>query len=620
MTTQAPSVVSINALLQAGDFAAARAEIIRLCEAEPDNLQAWYGRAAISAQSGALDDVAACCRRILAIEPGDLSALYNLGTALVSLRHYDEAIRVYEDLLVQQPGNAAALANLAAAQRVTGHPLLAISRAEQALALDANMHPARNILGLAHLDMGNAAAAAKPFRELTTRTPNADTAHHNLGLALLALNDAAGAASALRNAVQLNPANADAAVELSRALHKQGDHAAAMEAAERAAAQFPSHAGAQDALGIRHTELGNLESAHTCFERARALAPQSPDILCHLGNSLIFRGDVLAALACYEESLRIHPDHAQSHWQRAWSLLLLGRLSEGWKEYEWRFQAGIAQLPGHPQPLWQGESLEGRRILLFGEQGFGDSIQFVRYAELVKQRGAHVIVHCRKELKTLFATCPGVDMTIDETDPLPAFDVQAPLLSLPRLFDTALETIPARIPYLSAPTDRHAPPAIINRDTDRLKVGITWCGNPEFRWNRFRSCTLAEFKPLAHRQDIQLYSLQKGTTGDELREHPDFAGAVDLGRTFRDFADTAAAMQQLDIIITTDTSVVHLAGALGRETWLLLSYAADWRWLLARTDSPWYPSLRLFRQPTPDDWATPMQAIIQALAQRMRDA
>lgn len=617
MSTRAPGAQSINALLQAGDHAAARAEVMRLCEAEPDNLQAWHARAALGARSGELEDVVICCRRILGSEPGNLSASYKLGTALLSLQRNDEAIQAYEDLIAQQPGNVAALANLAAAYRAAGRPLQAIARAEQALALNPNMYAVRNMLGLAHLDAGNFAVAEKQFRELTVLTPNAGGAYHNLGLALLALSDPGGAVNALRSAVRLDPANADAAVDLARAHHSAGDQIAALQSAEHAAAQFTTHAGAQDLFGIRLTEHGKLEAARTCFERARTLAPQSPDILCHLGNCLIFSGDVPVALACYEEALRIQPEHAQSHWQRAWSLLLLGQLSEGWMEYEWRFKAGIAQLPAHPQPLWRGESLAGRRILLFGEQGFGDNIQFVRYAELVKERGAHVIVLSRTELKALFATSPGVDAVFDEAEPLPEFDVQAPLLSLPRLFGTTTETIPARTPYLSAPADRIPPPAVVDRGAGRFKVGIAWSGNPRFRWNRFRSCELADFAPLSRNHDIQLFSLQKGQVSDELFRHPDFTGVADLGTSLRDFADTAAAMQALDLIITTDTSVAHLAGALGRETWVLLAYAADWRWLLDRTDSPWYPSLRLFRQPRHGDWETPMQAIVQALEKRL---
>lgn len=613
MKAQLPSLQAIATSLQTGDILGARKQATLLCHTEPTNLQAWYFLATASAQLGALDDVVNCCQRILKINPCNLSTLYNLGTALTSLNRHKESIQVYEQLVALQPHNTAALCNMAISYRAMRQYQNAIAAAERALAIDVNIHAARNILGLAYLDSGNAIEAEKHFRELAALTPGTDSFYYNWGLALLAINNASGTVNALRTAITINESSADAATQLSGALHKSGDHAAALEIAERTAKKFPNHAGAQDALGVRLTERGQMDSAHKYFEQARTLAPKSPDILCHLGNCHIFRGEVRIALSRYDGALIEQPDHAQSHWQRGWCLLLLGELSEGWKEYEWRFQAGIAQLPGFPQPLWQGEPLEGHRILLFDEQGFGDSIQFVRYSELVKQRGAEVIVRCRKELKAVYETCPGVDLVIDETDPLPAFDVQAPLLSLPRLFDTVLTTIPARTPYLFAPMDRTVPCALANGDNGKLKVGITWSGNPAFRWNRFRSCSLKDIASLALRQDIQLFSLQKGTISDELQKDPLFAGVVCLGAALRDFADTAAAMLALDLVITTDTSVAHIAGALGCKTWLLLSYAADWRWLQDRSDSPWYPSLRLFRQLQPGDWATPIQAINQAL-------
>ena len=225
-----------------------------------------------------------------------------------------------------------------------------------------------------------------------------------------------------------------------------------------------------------------------------------------------------------------------------------------------------------------------------------------------------MIVQCRDELKALFATCPGVDQVLGKAERPPAFELQAPILSLPWLFGTTLETIPAQAPYLSAPAQRAAPRVVTETRDATLKVGIAWGGNPPVRRNRFRSCTLADFAPLTHMNGIQLFSLQKGAASKELGAHPDFAGVLDLGRTFCDFADPAAAMQALDLIITTDTSVAHLAGALGRPVWVLLSFVPDWRWLLERDDSPWYPTMRLFRQRRHGDWAEVFERATQAIA------
>jgi hypothetical protein len=268
------------------------------------------------------------------------------------------------------------------------------------------------------------------------------------------------------------------------------------------------------------------------------------------------------------------------------------------------------------QPMWNGESLGGKTILLYAEQGLGDTIQFVRYASIVKQHGGTVVVECQKPLVGLLEGCPGVDQLVAQGDDLPAFDVQAPLLSVPGILGTSVETIPARAPYLFAKAARVEPWR--ERLIDGFKIGIAWQGNPAFRGDPFRSIPLRCFAPLAEIPGVCLVSLQKGAGTEQLAEVRDLFPVIELGSRLDDFLDTAAVMGHLDLVITSDTAPAHLAGALGVPVWVALSFAPDWRWLLDRCDSPWYPTMRLFRQRELGNWDGVFQEIKEALYERLR--
>ncbi len=305
------------------------------------------------------------------------------------------------------------------------------------------------------------------------------------------------------------------------------------------------------------------------------------------------------AQALCAQSLKLDPEHAHAHFSQAYLLLLTGRLAQGWPEYEWRFRR-----KGHGEgtlsrPRWDGAPLEGRTILLRAEQGLGDTIQFVRYAALVNQRGGKVVIQCQRQLAGLLATCPGVDRVVAVGDPLPDFDVHIPLMSLPLIFGTTLETIPAKVPYLTPDA------ASLARWKDEfsgeraLKVGIAWQGSPSQLFDRARSIPLAQFAALAGLDGVRLYSLQMGPGREQLSSWDATRPIVDLGDRLGDFNNTAAIMCNLDLVITCDSSPAHLAGALGLPVRVALPLCADWRWLLERADSPWYPTMRLFRQTAP---------------------
>lgn len=297
---------------------------------------------------------------------------------------------------------------------------------------------------------------------------------------------------------------------------------------------------------------------------------------------------------------------------QALTWLQQGDMARGWPQYEWRWKRKRSRPRSYSQPLWDGSSLEGKTILLWFEQGLGDSLQFIRYASFVKARGAaKVIVECQEPLLALFANCAGIDQLVPEKSEMPPFDVQAPLLSLPWIFGTLLHTIPAEIPYLLVdPARKEKWRGEIDSAIDgsgsspskEFKIGIVWQGNPKHVWDRHRSFPLAHFNRLARIHGVQLVSLQKDVSDERLAGFPHQLSLINLGSRLTDFADTAAAMQNLDVVITCDSSPAHLAGALGIPVWVAMSALSDWRWMTQRDDSPWYPTMRLFRQKRIGDW------------------
>ncbi len=295
------------------------------------------------------------------------------------------------------------------------------------------------------------------------------------------------------------------------------------------------------------------------------------------------------------------PDHAETHLSRAVLWLLTEDFERGWPEYEWRWQAGCVPR-AFPQPRWDGSPLEGRTILLHAEQGLGDTLQFVRYARLVHERGGTVIVECQPALVRLLASCPGIDRVVARDEPLPDFDVHAPLLSLPGIFRTTLDNLPADGPYLFAQDESIVRWREELSGADGFKVGIAWQGNPLHQQDHFRSIQIERFARLADVPRVKLYSLQVGAGRDRLEEAAGRLPITDLTEKFVDFQETAALVRNLDLVITCDTAVAHLAGALGVPVWVTISAAPDWRWLVDRDDSSWYPTMRLFRQTRLGNW------------------
>jgi hypothetical protein len=369
-------------------------------------------------------------------------------------------------------------------------------------------------------------------------------------------------------------------------------------------------------------DQGKLDEAVACYRRAVELKPDFAEVHNNLGEALKGQGKLDGAMACYRRALELKPDFAEAHWNLALTWLLAGDWQRGLPEYEWRWRKKNFVPRRFPQSLWGGESLGGKTILLHAEQGLGDTMQFIRYASIVKRYDAAVIVECQKPLLGLLEGCSGVDQLVAEGEDLPAFDVYAPLLSVPGILKTTVETIPAGIPYL------FPSPVLLEKwrkrllDIDGFKIGISWQGNPKYRGDCFRSIPLRCFAPLAQIPGVCLINLQKGAGTEQLAEvrnlFPVLDFADELDQQSGPFMDTAAVMKNVDLVITSDSAAAHLAGALGVPVWVALPSVPDWRWLLDRSDSPWYPTMRLFRQKERGNWQGVFEEIKEALRQRRR--
>lgn len=395
--------------------------------------------------------------------------------------------------------------------------------------------------------------------------------------------------------------------------------AEAIELISRAAALAPAFPELQMSLGNALCQVDRFEEAIDRFRQAVTLRPDFADAWVNLGNTLADVARFDNALAAYDRAIAIRPDYPEAHRNRGFVLLQLGDFSRGWAEHEWRWRCTdrVSPLRDFQRPRWNGEPLAGKTVLMDAEQGSGDTIQFVRYASFIRERGGRAVVGCPPELLRLVKSHPDVQAA-GSAAPLPPFDLHLPMMSFPLVAQTRLETIPRRVPYLFAePADVAAWQSRL-AGSPGLKVGLVWAGSPGHRDDRRRSMALASLAPLWRAPGVTFFSLQKGPAAAEIAAHPSLP-MIDFTADLRDFADTAALVTNLDLVISVDTAVAHLAGALAKPIWMLLPFKLDWRWLTVRHDSPWYPTARLFRQPGIGQWEPVVRAALEALAKRATD-
>jgi tetratricopeptide (TPR) repeat protein len=486
----------------------------------------------------------------------------------------------------------------------------------QILAAEPSHADAWHLLGLLAHQAGKQDKAIEYIGHAIRLNAGVAAFHSNLGVAYRAIGKVDEAAACWRRALELNPDFVDALNNLGNVLREQGQLDQALACYRRAMALKPDSPITHYNFGTALSDQGLLADAVACYRRALALKPDYPDALNNLGFALKRQGLLDEATSCYQRALELRPDFAECRLNLAVLRLLRGDFAQGWPAYESRWPAGKVAARKFRQPLWDGRPLEGRTILLHAEQGFGDTIQFIRYAPLVAERAARVIVECQKPLVRLLAGWPQVEQVVPQGEPLPPFDVQSPLLSLPGIFHTSLETIPAHTPYFFAAPDLIEYWRKELGGVGGLKIGIVWQGDPRQENNRARSIPLSCFASLAGLPGVQLVSLQKGSGVEQLQEAAGRFPVTEAGSRLDDFMDTAALIMNLDLVVGCDTAVVHLAGALGATVWVAVCCFPDWRWLLDRDDCPWYPTMRLFRQRKPGDWTDVFEQIRAALAGR----
>jgi tetratricopeptide (TPR) repeat protein len=413
-----------------------------------------------------------------------------------------------------------------------------------------------------------------------------------------------------RRAISLKPDHARAHNNLGAVLQMQGQLQAAVESYQRALALDPSLPQANQNLASILRDDAAAEKAIAGFQRLLQENPRDAQAHTDLGNVYRELGRHRDAIASYGRAIACDPDLPEAHFARGIELLLCGEYEEGWREYEWRWRVKAFSSPMRAlrEPVWNGERMAGGTLLLHAEQGFGDTLQLVRYAALAAERCKAVVIECQPQLKRLLADTPGVTSVHAPGEPLPRFDAHLPMMSLPGVFATTLQTVPWTGAYVRPPADA---PRVIS--SPGPNIGLVWAGEPRQGDDRKRSLTLALLAPLAETPGATFYSLQKGAGAAQASSPPQGMRLVDLAPGIQDFADTAALIAQLDLVITVDTSVANLAGAMGAPTWVLLSTVPDWRYHLEGETTPWYPTMRLFRQTADGDWAGVIARVAQAL-------
>lgn len=577
---------------QRGKLAEAESLYRQVVEANPYHADALHLLGLVAFQRGDYVTAEAMLRKAIALKGRVPDIRFNLATVLAAAGKGGEAEAEFRVVLDLRPQDAGALIGLAGLLQARG----AFDEAEAEL---------RRAI---QLDAGNA------------------NAHINLGGLLCGQGRLEEAESHLKTALQLRGDSPEALNSLAVVMRGTGRLDEAENLLERAVALKPDYAEARNNQGAVLRDLGRFDEAEAALQEALRLRHDYASAHANLGNVLLDRMRTDAAQAEYLEALRLNPDYVEAHWNIALLYLMRGDFENGWREYEWRLKRGELRhlYPALPAPLWQGEDLAGKTLLLYAEQGMGDTLQFIRLAPMLAQRGARVILECQPALKRLLGSAHGLARIVAKGETLPPFDFQCPLLSLPQRLNLTLDSIPAEMPYLAAEQ------ALTQRWRERLagypglKVGLVWAGDPRkndldaHRIDRRRSMTFAQLSPLFGIAGASLFSLQKGEASAQA-EHAVREGRLsDFTAELDDFADTAALVENLDLVISVDTSVAHLAGALGKPVWLLSRFDGCWRWLLERDDTPWYPTMRLFRQQRQGDWEEVVSRVAKELGKNVK--
>jgi tetratricopeptide (TPR) repeat protein len=518
----------------------------------------------------------------------------------------DAAVKLYHEILKQDPDDVDTLHLLGAVTAQQGDARAGLDLIDRAIALDPACADFHNNRGLILAGLGRIDDAISAHRRAIELNGDFAEAHNNLGNALVRTGRLDEAAAEFHRTIALRPDYANAHSNLGVVLHRQDKFDEAIAAYRSALRVQPNHAEAQSNLGAALREVGDMDKAIEAFRAAIAIDETCLDAHANLGAALHDLGQFDEAIASLERAIQLNPQANFPHYNLALSLLQRGDYERGLAEYEHRAYA-VASRQRFAMPPWDGRELGGKTILLHAEGGFGDVIQFARFVPMVKARGGRVILLVQPELIRLFSTLDGAALVLPKTNTPPPFDVQCPLLSLPRVFRTTIQNIPAK-PYLSADPMAAAFWSARLGNDKRRRIGLLWAGSPKFRGKR-KSIPIASLSPFGGLTDARFVSLQQDQPGAA----PPGMELLDCSGDLHDFADAAGLIANLDLVISADSAAAHLAGAMGKKVYLLLPHVADWRWLRDRTDSPWYPTMRLFRQPSAGDWNSVIAQVVEAL-------
>ena len=560
----------------------------RALKLRADFAEAHFNRGGVLIDLGRLEEALEAFNRAMLARRGYVDALLGRGIALTMLKRFSDALVAFDRVLAIDPNQAEALTRRAGSLFELHRNKEALASCDRAIAINP----------------GNAIA------------------HYNRGVVLSELGRVAEAAVSYQHAIAILPDYVDALFNLAGMLELLRRSDEALAAIDRCLALTPSHYRAWNNRGNILQKLGRYADAMASYDRVFTINPDYGEAHYNKGNALLELARIPEASEYYQKAVALNTVHPDIRFNEGLARLLLGDLRHGFKRYEGRFQKTeqAPEIRKFKQRRWTGFDIAGKRILLHDEQGLGDAIHFARYVPLVAQRGAEVILEVQAPLKALLASAKGVSRIYERGQRLPAFDVHQYLLSLGAVFETELDSVPAEVPYIAAPADR------IEKWRQRLpakqglRVGVVWSGNPAFAGDAGRSIGLLRLAPLLSVPGVQFVGLHRELRSEDAALLQRFPELIHFGAELADLADTAALVGELDLVVGSDTAVIHLAGALAKPVWLLTKFSPDWRWLLDREDNPWYPTAKLYRQPRLGDWDSVVQRVRQDLAEWSKEA